>query len=69
MLKDIHKEFGLSKNGMTPGSATGFPCVYHHEVTKECFAIILERLGSSLKDIREHFSKKLSLKNVIMIGI
>ena len=29
----------------------------------------MERLGPSLKDIREQVSKKLSLKNVLMIGI
>jgi hypothetical protein len=31
----------------------GFPILYHYEMTKDCFALVMERLGASLKDIRD----------------
>lgn len=64
ILKDITKEYG---NGKT--QAVGFTQLYHYEMTKECFLLVIERLGSSLKDIRDQVSKCFSLKNIIMIGI
>lgn len=65
ILKDIHKEFGAGKTG----GAQGFTQFYHFELTKECFALVMERLGPSLKDIKDQICKKFSLKNTIMIGL
>jgi len=47
-MKDLQKEFGNGKSGVV-----GFPQLYHHELSKDCFALVMERLGSSLKDIRD----------------
>jgi hypothetical protein len=60
ILKEISKEFGGGK-----GQAVGFTTLYHYELTKECFLMVIERLGPSLKDIRDQVSKKFSLKNII----
>jgi hypothetical protein len=59
-MKEVHKDQSYGK-----GQAIGFPLLYHHELTKDCFAIVMERLGSSLKDIRDQISKKFSMKNVL----
>ena len=61
-MQEIHKQSGL-KSGFV--SVTGFPQLYHYELIKNCFALIMERLGPSLKDIREQISKRFSLKSVI----
>ncbi|CDW90051.1 protein kinase domain containing protein [Stylonychia lemnae] len=64
IMKDLQKEFTNGKGGVI-----GFPQLFHNELTRECFAIVMERLGPSLKDIRDQISKKFSLKSVIQIGL
>ena len=66
ILKDVHREYGT---GLGRSNATGFPILYHYEAAKECYAIAMERLGYSLKDIRDDICRKFSLKNTIMIGM
>ena len=64
ILKDIHKEFGKGKS-----PALGFPQYYHSELAKECFLLAMERLGPSLKDIKDQICKRFSLKNTIQVGL
>ena len=58
IMRDIMKESGniaghdalFKSNKREP---VGFPLLYHYEMNKDCFALVMERLGFSLKDIRE----------------
>jgi len=45
VIKDVHK--------LGPKASIGFPQMIYHEILKDAFAIVLEKLGPSLKDIRE----------------
>jgi hypothetical protein len=65
VLKDVHRECSTRSSG----GAVGFPLLYHHEILKDSFTLVMERLGPSLKDIRDQMCKKFSLKNIIMLGI
>eukprot|EP00347_Sterkiella_histriomuscorum_P022880 403336811 len=76
IMKDIMKDSQLQNHESSynaknskPTSAIGFPQLFHYELTKDCFALVMERLGPSLKDIRDQISKRFSLKNTIMIAI
>lgn len=64
ILREIHKEHSSQKSG-----SIGFPQLIHFETTKECFALAMEKLGPSLKDIKDQISKRISLKNTIMVGL
>jgi hypothetical protein len=78
-MRDIMKESGtLGMGGFVNHesiyksnklTSVGFPLLYHYEMTKDCFALVMERLGPSLKDIRDQISKRFSLKNTIMIAL
>ena len=59
-MKDIMKDSQLQNHESSynaknskPSSAIGFPQLFHYELTKDCFALVMERLGPSLKDIRD----------------
>lgn len=48
ILKDVHKE-----DVKLRGGSLGFPSLLHCEMNKKGYMIVMELLGSSLKDIRE----------------
>jgi serine/threonine protein kinase len=64
IMKEIQKNYGSRGSG-----AQGFPQLYHYEQLKDYFALVMERLGPSLKDIKEQVSKRFPIKNIIMIGM
>lgn len=60
IMKEVHKDTFKNR-----GNGIGFPVLFHNEVLKEGFVLVMERLGPSLKDISDTVQKQFTLKNTI----
>ena len=47
----------------------GFPVLHHYDAKGDVYAVVMERLGPSLKHLRDTYGKQMSLKHIIQIGL